>query len=435
MGAAGRDFHNFNVFFRNNPLYRVVCFTSGQLPIKSERIYPPDLSGQYYPDGIPIRPESELLKILKEENVDLVVFSYSDVSHQYVMEWASKVMAEGASFILLGPKETMIESSKPVISVCAVRTGSGKSPTTRRVASILRSFNLKPAIIRHPMPYGVLSRQVVEKFELLEDLDKYNCTIEEREDFTHLIKAGFTVYAGVDYERILRLAEEDADIIIWDGGNNDYPFIKPDLKIVVADPFRVGHETTYYPGMVNLLMADVVVINKVNTAEKSNIDKLVSNVKHYNSRAKIVFAESTLNVKNPEDLKDKRVVAIEDGPTITHGGMPYGAGYLAAKKFGATIVDPRKYAVGMMKTIYEEYPHIGPVLPAVGYSSEQIKELEKTINRIDCDLVVSGTPIDLNSILNVNKPVVQVTYGIKEVSKPDLKDIIEEFLKKRRLAR
>ncbi len=432
MGAAGRDFHNFNVFFRGNPNFKVVCFTAAQIPFITGRRYPPELSGNLYPEGLPIYGEEKLSKLIDEFNVDLVVFSYSDVSNQYVMERAAKVLASGASFMLLGPKETMLKSKKPVVSICAVRTGSGKSPTTRKIGKMLKAKGFRVVVIRHPMPYGDLAKQAVQRFESVEDLDKYKCTIEEREDYEHLIKAGLTVYAGVDYERILRKAEEEADIIIWDGGNNDFPFIKPDLHIVVADPHRAGHEKLYYPGSVNFLMADVIIVNKVDTAKRGEVETVLSNAKKLNPKAKIILSKCPMVTDKPELINGKRVVVVEDGPTVTHGEMPVGAGYYAAKKYGATeIVDPRPYAVGTIKKAYENFTHLGPVLPALGYSDKQIKELEETLNKAKCDTVITGTPIDISLVLKINKPIAHITYGIKEIGKLKLENIIEEFLKKR----
>ncbi len=433
MGAAGRDFHNFNVYFRDNERFEVICFTHGQLPIDTKRMYPPVLAGKLYPNGIPIYPESMLPELIKKYDVDLVVFSYSDVSHLYVMEKASVAMANGASFMLLGPKDTLLESKRPVIAICAVRTGSGKSPTTRKISGIVKELGLRAAVIRHPMPYGDLSKQIVMELRRLEDLDKYKCTVEEREDFTHLLKSGFTVLAGVDYDKVLKRAEEIADVIIWDGGNNDFPFIRPDLLFVVADPFRAGHEVSYYPGMINFLMADVIVVNKVNSASPDGVEKVIHNARKYNPKAIIVKTESVISCDCDVDIKGKSVAVVEDGPTTTHGGMPYGAGYLFAKSSGAKIVDPKRFAVGEYKKIYEEYSHLGPVIPAVGYSNEQVRMLEAMLNSIDCDAVVSGTPIELSSLVKINKPIYNVRYDVKVVKGPTFKEIIHEFLKRRGL--
>jgi len=429
MGAAGRDFHNFNVYFRDNPEYEVVAFTAAQLPNIAGRKYPPELAGKLYPNGIPIYPEEELPELIKKFDVDEVVFSYSDVSHEYVMHKASLALACGADFKLLGPKSTMLKSEKPVVSVCAVRTGAGKSPTSRKVCKILRELGYKVVVVRHPMPYGDLRKQVCQRFASLEDLDKYECTIEEREDYEPHIRNGFVVYAGVDYEKILREAEKETDVILWDGGNNDLPFFKPDLHIVVTDPHRAGHELKYHPGEANLRMADVVIINKVDTASKENVEKVERNVKLVNPEAIIVKTACPLVIDQPELVEGKRVLCVEDGPTVTHGEMPLGAGGFAVKKYKIKeIVDPRPWAVGSIKETFEKYPHLGPVLPAMGYGEKQMKELEETINACDCDVVVLGTPTDLRRYLKLNKPAVRVTYEIEEVSKPTLKKVLEEFM-------
>jgi len=431
MGAAGRDFHNFNVYFRDNPSYEVVAFTATQIPGIEERVYPPELAGSNYPNGIPIYPEEELPELIKKFNVDLVVFAYSDVSHEYVMHKASTVLAAGADFRLMGPKTTMLKAKVPVVSVCAVRTGCGKSQTSRKVVKILREMGYKVVVIRHPMPYGDLRKQVCQRFATFEDLDKYECTIEEREEYEPHLRNGVIVYAGVDYEKILQEAEKEAEIIIWDGGNNDLPFYKPDLHIVVADPHRPGHELKYYPGEANLRMADVVIINKVDTADPKNVEIVERNIKQVNSKAIIVKASSPMTVDKPEMIKGKRVIVIEDGPTLTHGEMPYGIGTIAARKLGASeIVDPRPYAVGSIVEAYEKYGHLGPILPALGYGKEQIEELEKTINSIPCDVVVVGTPIDLRRVLSINKPAVHVRYELQEVGSPNLKEILEEKFSK-----
>ncbi|HDM92498.1 MAG TPA: GTPase [Candidatus Korarchaeota archaeon] len=431
MGAAGRDFHNFNVFFRDNPNYRVVAFTAAQLPEIWGRKYPPELAGSLYPDGIPILKEEDLPEIIERENVDLVVFAYSDVSHQYLMERAAIAQAAGANFMLLGPKSTMLKSNKPVIAVTAARTGAGKSPTSRRVVSILREKGLRVVVIRHPMPYGDLRRQVVQRFASLEDLDKHECTIEEREDYEPHIKMGSVVYAGVDYEKILREAEKEADVILWDGGNNDFPFYVPDLWITVVDPLRAGHELTYWPGSVNVRAADVIVISKVNVASADDIELVRANVIRVNPKATIVEAAMPLTVDAPELIRGKRVLVVEDGPTVTHGEMGFGAGYMAAKRFGAAeIVDPRPYAVGSIKEAFEKYTHLGPVLPAVGYSERQMRELEETINNADADSVILGTPTDLSRYLRIDKPAVHVRYELQEIGRPNLEDVIDEFLSK-----
>ncbi len=435
MGAAGRDFHNFNVYFRNNPNYEVVAFTATQIPNIEGRKYPPELAGELYPEGIPIYPEEQLEELIKKYDVDEVILAYSDLSYNYVMDRASRVLAAGADFKLMGPKATMLKSSKPVIAVCAVRTGCGKSQTTRRVVSLLLKHGLKVVVVRHPMPYGDLAKQKVQRFETFEDLDKYNCTIEEREEYEPHLERGVVVYAGVDYEAILREAEKEADVIVWDGGNNDFPFFKPDLFIVVADPHRAGHEVSYYPGSTNLRMADVVVINKEETAEPEKVQIVRENVLRVNPKATIIDAASPIFVQNPEMIKGKRVLVIEDGPTVTHGEMPYGAGYVAAQKFGAKeIVDPRPYAVGSIKEAFEKYPHLSKVLPAIGYYGQQIKDLEETVNNAPVDVVVSATPIDLTRVIKPNKPIVRVKYELQEIGMPTLEDVISKFLKEKNLA-
>jgi len=431
LGAAGRDFHNFNVFFRNNPEYEVVAFTATQIPDIEGRIYPPELAGELYPNGIPILPEDDLEKIIKEKDVDIVVFAYSDVSHEHVMHLASRAHSAGADFWLLGPKSTMIESKKPVVAVTAVRTGCGKSQTSRKVAQLLQEMGYKVAVIRHPMPYGDLRKQIVQRFASFEDLDRYECTIEEREEYEPYIERGMVVYAGVDYEKILREAEKEADIILWDGGNNDFPFYKPDLWIVVTDPHRPGHELTHHPGETNFRSADVIIINKIDTAYPENVQKIRENIEKVNPNAIVIEAASPIFVDKPELIKGKRVLVIEDGPTLTHGGMSYGAGYIAAKKFGAKeIVDPRPYAVGSIIETYKKYPHLSNILPAMGYGKKQIKELEETINRADADVVIMGTPVDLRRFMNLNKPAVRVKYELEEIGQPKLKDILEEWVKK-----
>lgn len=431
MGAAGRDFHNFNTFFRDNEEYEVVALTATQIPNIENRKYPSSLAGKLYPNGIPIYPEEELPELIKKFNVDYVVFSYSDVSHEYVMHRASIALANGANFLLLGPKHTQIESKKPVISICAVRTGSGKSQTTRRVVSIVKEMGLKPVVIRHPMPYGDLERQKVQRFETLDDLSKENCTIEEREEYEPHIIRGVVVYAGVDYEAILRRAEEEADVVIWDGGNNDFPFYKSDLKIVVADPLRLGHEVTFHPGEVNFLSADVIVINKVDTSPFENVQVLRNRIYELNPKAKVVEAASPIFIENYELIKGKRVLVVEDGPTLTHGNMAYGAGFIAAKKFGAKeIVDPRPYIKGSIKEAFEKYPQITQILPALGYGEGQLKELEDVINSIPADLVIVATPINLARVINMNKENVRVIYELQEIGRPTLKEIIEEKFKK-----
>jgi len=431
MGAAGRDFHNFNVYFRDNKKYEVVAFTATQIPGIEERKYPPELAGADYPEGVPIFPEEDLPQLIKKHNVDQVIFAYSDVSHEYVMHRASIALASGADFRLLSPSATMLKSKIPVVSVCAVRTGSGKSQTSRMVCRILKKLGYKVVVVRHPMPYGDLRKQVCQRFASAEDLDKHECTIEEREDYEPHIANGFVVYAGVDYERILREAEKEADIIVWDGGNNDVPFYVSDLHIVVADPHRPGHELTYHPGETNLRMANVVVINKMQTADPKGIEIVRKNIKMVNPDATIVKAASPITVDDPELIKGKKVLVVEDGPTVTHGNMAYGAGTIAAEKLGASVVDPRPYAVGSIRDVFEKYSHIGALLPAVGYGKEQIRELEETINATPCDAVVIGTPIDLRKALRLNKPAVRVRYELQEVGKPNLEEVLRSRFPRR----
>jgi predicted GTPase len=431
MGAAGRDFHNFNTFFRGNSDYEVVAFTATQIPDIEGRTYPAELAGAGYPKGIPIYPEDDLVKLIRECDIEQVVFSYSDVPHEYVMHKASLVLATGANFNLLGTKSTQLTSSKPVVSVCAVRTGSGKSQTTRRVSKILLSMGHRVAVVRHPMPYGNLVEQAVQRFADYSDLDKHACTIEEREEYEPHLDNGFIVYAGVDYERILRQAEQEVDIVLWDGGNNDFSFYKSDFHIVVADPHRPGHELTYYPGETNARLADVFVINKVDTAEYKNIIQVRQNLNSINPHATIIEAASPLFVDDPEAIRGKRVLVIEDGPTLTHGEMSYGAGWVAAQRFGAAeIVDPRPYAIGSIKETYAKYPTTGAVLPAMGYGDEQTRELEETINRADVDLVIIGTPIDLERIVNINKPTQRVRYELQEIGQPTLEDLLKSRFSK-----
>jgi len=428
MGAAGRDFHNFNTYFRDNEKFEVVAFTATQIPDIEGRVYPPELAGKLYPDGIPIIAESELPSFIRENDIDEVYFSYSDISNQYVMERAALAMSAGASFGLLGPKDTMLTSEKPVIAVCAVRTGCGKSQTTRRVAQILEKLGKKVAIIRHPMPYGDLKKQIWQRFETLDDLDKYECTIEEREEYEPHIMRGNIVWAGVDYGEILKRAEKEADVILWDGGNNDLPFIKPDLHIVVADPLRAEDEITYYPGIVNLRMADVVVINKVDTADYEDVLIVWDNVRAFNPKATVILAASPIFVEDPDVIKGKKVLVVEDGPTLTHGEMSVGAGFIAAQLFGAAeVIDPRPYAVGSILETYEKYENTGPVLPAMGYSPKQIAELEETINKAEADAVIIGTPIDLRRVVKLNKPATRVRYELQEIGKPDLEDMIKRM--------
>jgi predicted GTPase len=430
MGAAGRNYHNFNMFFRDNKDYRVVAFTHAQIPYITNRYYPKLLAGKLYPKGIPIYPESYLPKLIEKYKVDEVVLAYSDLSYLEVMQKASIVLANGADFRLMGPETTMLKSKRFVISICAVRTGSGKSPTSRRICQILRSKGIRFVIIRHPMPYGDLSKMIVQRFASREDLDKYNSTIEEREEYELHIDEGNILYAGVDYEKILRQAEREADVIVWDGGNNDLPFIKPDLHIVVADARRPGHELMYYPGEANLRMADVVIVNKIDTANPLDVETVIKNVNSVNSKAKIIKGAMPPFVDKPELVKGRRVLAIEDGPTLTHGGLNFGVASIVAKNLGAYIINPRSQAVGSIKNVYVEYPHLGAVLPAMGYSRKQINELEQTINKVNCDTVLIGTPIDLRSILNINKPAVRVRYELREIGKPNLEDILDKTLRK-----
>ncbi len=428
MGAAGRDFHNFNVHFRDNEDYDVVAFTATQIPDIEGRMYPPELAGKLYPNGIPIEAESDLEKLIAEKNVDLVVFAYSDVTNQYVMERSALVNAAGADFLLMGTESTMVVPEKPLISITAVRTGSGKSQTTRRVSEILKARGKKLAVIRHPMPYGNLVEQEWQRYETYADLDKYECTIEEREEYEPHIDNGTIVYAGVDYEKILRKAEAESDIVIWDGGNNDFSFYKPDLSIVVVDPHRAGHELLYYPSGVNLRTADIVVINKVDTASFDDIQFVRNNVLDVNPRARIIEAASPITVDDPSVIRGKRVLVIEDGPTLTHGGMKYGAGTIAAKRFNASeIIDPRPYTVASITDTYNKYPKIGHLLPAMGYGERQIKDLQETIDRVDCDAVVVGTPIDLTRLINFKVPATRVRYELQEIGLPNLDTLLKDF--------
>ncbi|MFH0847805.1 MAG: cyclic 2,3-diphosphoglycerate synthase [Chloroflexota bacterium] len=427
MGAAGRDFHNFNTVYRDNPDYEVVAFTATQIPGIAERRYPKELAGKLYPEGIPIHSESELTDLIEELKVDQVVFAYSDVPHEYVMHKASIVLSCGADFILLGLKSTMLTSSKPVISVTAVRTGAGKSQVTRKISRILKGHGKRVVVIRHPMPYGDLREQVCQRFATYADLDKYKTTIEEREEYEPHLENGIVVYAGVDYEKILHAAEKEADIVLWDGGNNDFSFIRSDLYIVVADPHRAGHELTYHPGETNLRLADVVIVNKVDSAAKASIKQVLENIKTTNPEARIIMAESEVTVDKPELLKSKSVLVVEDGPTLTHGGMPYGAGTIAAKKYQAEIIDARRYAVGSIRELYEKFPHLKNELPAMGYSPEQVRELETTINSAKCDAVIDATPVTLPRIIKINKPVAQVSYELKEVGKLNLEKVLKPW--------
>jgi predicted GTPase len=431
MGAAGRDFHNFNVVYRDDPRYQVIAFTATQIPNIDGRRYPASLAGRLYPKGIPIVAESELERLVREQHVDEVVFAYSDVSYPYVMARSSIATAAGAHFKLLGAGPTMLKSSKPVISICAVRTGSGKSQTTRRVSAILQAAGLKVAAIRHPMPYGDLEKQRVQRYATLRDLKKYECTIEEIEEYEPHIVTGTIIYAGVDYADILARAQEEADVILWDGGNNDLPFYRPDLHIVVADPLRVGNELSYHPAEANLRMADVVILNKVDTADIRAVDQLRANIRTVNRTAIMVDAASPIFVKHPERIAGARALVIEDGPTLTHGEMKFGAGIVAAHKYGASeIVDPRPYTVGSITQTFRNYPGIGTLLPAMGYGDKQVKDLEATINKVPCDVVIVATPIDLHRILKIDKPSVRVTYELQEVGRPDLAQVLEPFTRR-----
>jgi len=431
IGAAGRDFHNFNLTYRNNPNYEVVAFTAAQIPDIAGRKYPAELAGDLYPQGIPIYDEADLEKLIVDLKADECVLSYSDLSYETVMHIGSRVMAAGAKFSMMGSFPTMIKSTKPVISITAVRTGCGKSQTTRAVVKALIASGKKVVSVRHPMPYGDLVAQKVQRFATIEDLTKHKCTIEEMEEYEPHIAMGSVIYAGVDYEAILREAEKEADIIVWDGGNNDMPFFKPDLSIVVVDPLRPGHEISYYPGEVNLRMADVVVVNKVDSAYPEDVDEVLNNVRTYNPKARVILAASALMVENPELILGKRVLAIEDGPTLTHGEMTIGAGVVAAQRFGAAeLVDPRPWVVGKIDETYQKYPYIGTLLPAMGYGEQQMKDLEETINRVECDTVVVGTPINLARFIKINKPNTRVFYELSEIGKPDINDVVKEFLKK-----
>jgi len=430
MGAAGRDFHNFNVYFRDNLDYEVVAFTATQIPDIAGRRYPPALAGSLYPEGIPIRAEEELPYLIREYRVDQVVFAYSDVPHTYVMHKASQVLIAGADFRLMGSGTTMLKAQKPVIAICAVRTGAGKSQTTRRVCDILRAAHKRVVVVRHPMPYGDLERQTLQRFASYEDLDLHHCTIEEREEYEPHLARGVVVYAGVDYKRILQRAEQEADIIIWDGGNNDLPFFQPNLHIVVTDPHRPGHELAYHPGEANLRLADVVVINKIDTASQDGIKEVRANVQTLAPSATIIEAASPLFVEDYQAIRGRRVLVVEDGPTLTHGEMAYGAGVVAARRFGALeIIDPRPYAVGSILDTYARYPTTGAVLPAMGYGETQVHELEQTINATPADLLIIATPIDLRRLVKINKPSVRIRYELQEIGKPDLTDVLAPFVK------
>ncbi len=434
IGAAGRDFHNFNTFYRDQEEYQVVAFTAAQIPDIDDRKYPAELAGKLYPEGIPIRAEEELPELITEFNVDDCVFSYSDVTYQKVMELSAIVQAAGANFILLGPKATMLKSTKPVIAVCATRTGCGKSQTSRKIIQILKAKGLKVVAVRHPMPYGNLNSQKVQRFAAVDDLIKYHCTIEEMEEYEPHIINGIVVYAGVDYEAILQEAEKDpngCDIILWDGGNNDFTFYKPDLLITVVDPHRPGNELTYYPGEVNLRMADVVIVNKTDTASPEGIQTVRKNIQKVNPTAQVINGTSPIRVDDPAVIKNKRVLVIEDGPTLTHGEMKIGAGTIAASKYGAIeCIDPREHTVGKLAETFKTYPNIGKVLPAMGYGEQQIRDLEATIENTHCDAVIIGTPIDLKRIVKINKPSTRVYYELQEVGSPNLEEILTNFIQK-----
>ena len=428
MGAAGRDFHNFNVHFRDKEEYRVVAFTATQIPDIEDRKYPPVLAGKLYPEGIPIFPEESLTELIKDLQVAEVFLSYSDLPHEYVMHKASEVQAAGASFSLLGPLETMLPSKLPVVSVCAVRTGCGKSQTSRKIALLLKESGKRVVAIRHPMPYGDLAKQKVQRFATYEDMIEQECTIEEMEEYEPHIKQGIIVYAGVDYGAILEEAEKEADIILWDGGNNDIPFYKADLEIVVVDPHRPGHELRYYPGETNFRRAQVIIINKIGTATQENIDRVIENINTYNPNATVIRANSPVSSPEGDQIAGKTVLVVEDGPTLTHGEMAYGAGIMAADKYGAEkIIDPRPYAVGSIKDTYQKFTHLDRVLPAMGYGKEQMAELSQTIDKADCDLVIGATPIDLGRLIKTNKKIIRITYDLEEIGSPDLKEILKGF--------
>jgi predicted GTPase len=426
-GAAGRDFHNFNLVYRGREEVEVVAFTATQIPNIDGRRYPAALAGDGYPEGIPIVPEAELDRLVRTHDVDQVVFAYSDVTHAHVMHVGSRALAAGASYLLLSPEDTMLRSTKPCVAICAVRTGSGKSQTTRRVAELLREAGKKVAVLRHPMPYGDLTKQAVQRFERYEDLDEQECTIEEREEYEPHIADGNLVFAGIDYAAILEQAEQEADVILWDGGNNDTPFVKPDVHIVVVDPHRPGHELLYHPGETNLRMADVCVVNKIDSAPQEGIDAVLNSIHEHTTDTKIVLAASPFHVDDAEQIRGKRVLAIEDGPTLTHGEMTYGAAVLAAKQHGAAaLVDPRPFAVGSIAETFRAYPHVGELLPAMGYGDRQVDELRETIARSDAELVLIGTPIDLRRLIDFDKPALRVTYRLQEVGEPTLADVLEE---------
>lgn len=430
MGAAGRDFHNFNTYFRNNENYEVVAFTATQIPNIDGRKYPASLAGSLYPEGIPIYDEADLTALIKEHQIDQVIFAYSDVSHKTVMEKASIALASGADFRLIGPRTTMLKSTATVVAVCAVRTGVGKSQTTRKVAETLKNLGKKVVVVRHPMPYGDLEQQVCQRFASYDDLDKYNCTIEEREEYEPHLDHGFVVYAGVDYQEILNRAEKEADVILWDGGNNDIPFFKPDVHITLVDPHRPGDELSYHPGETNLRMADIVIINKIETSNPENVETVRHNVRKANPQAVVVDAASPIFVSDYSSINGKRVLVIEDGPTLTHGNMTYGAGAIAARKYGASeLIDPRPYAVGSIRETFNNYNHLSYILPAMGYGKTQLEELETTVANVDADVVVIGTPIDLRRVIKIDQPSVRVRYELQEIGEPTLEALLRERLK------
>ena len=434
MGAAGRDFHNFLVCFRDDPSVRVAAFTAAQIPGIENRIFPPELSGSLYPQGIPILPEEKLPEIIRDHQVRQVVFAYSDLAHEDVMHKASRVLAQGADFVLLGPERTMMKAAVPVLSVCAVRTGCGKSGVTEYIWEVLKRQGIKAVVIRHPMPYCDLSRMRVERFATMEDLDRYLCTVEEREEYEHFVAKGIVVYAGVDYEAILREAEKEGQVILWDGGNNDFSFIKPDLEIVVLDPHRPGHESRYHPGETNFLRAQILVANKVDSARKEDVEALKKTARARNPRAAFIQTASRIRAEKGDQIRGKKVLVIEDGPTVTHGGMRYGAGFLAAQQYGAAeCVDPRPYAAGSLRIIFDHYPHLEKVLPAEGYFPQQLTDLETTIRRVPCDLVIIATPIDLSRLIKIEQPNLRVTYRVEDWDGPKLSDLVKDFLREQRL--
>lgn len=437
IGAAGRDFHNFNTYYRNNEKYNVVAFTATQIPDIHGRKYPPELAGELYPDGIPIYEQKDLIRLIGEFDVAECIFSFSDIHYEDVMSLSSEVNAAGANFVFLGPKHTMLKSTKPVIAVCATRTGTGKSQTSRKIVELLMEQGLKVVAIRHPMPYGDLASQKVQRFATIDDLKKHKCTIEEMEEYEPHVIRGNVVYAGVDYEAILREAENDpdgCDVILWDGGNNDFPFYETDLMITVADPHRAGHELTYYPGEVNMRIADVIIINKIDSASPENIQIVRESIQKTNPKAIVIDGASPISVDNPEIIRNKRVLIVEDGPTLTHGEMKLGAGTIAAQKYGAAeIINPKAFAVGKIANTYESYPHVENLLPAMGYSSEQIADLEATIAKIECDAVIIGTPIDLNRVVKINQPTTRVYYDLQEIGTPNLTEVLSDFTKNHKL--